>query len=409
MKILKSSLHIEKDYLVFLTSYSLLALIGLENRDPWSLSTIIWLPSGVLLWILSTKLLIHWPFYIITAGTLNVIFDIFSGRGLDISLTFTFVEMATILPVSMIWRKHIGRFIDFPTKKLMLSALVSVYVVSIIGGIASIIVLKLLGYPVKLSRFYVWSLSNSLGCLTFAPMFISRRYTNILTKASPYLYFIGILPLLIFILSSFLIENVLLQQLTLYCTMGVIFILSLELLLRSLTTYLLFFTIFVDLTTLYGLGPLSTAGIQGIQFTQLYLLTIVSISLLINSHDKHNQNTEDSLKFRLVNNYLKSKKPAFFQLSENFYDLKWRNTTSLLNISIRKLPTIMHLKAYIHPEDRINIDKCFEDMNKNPSEFSKCDLRLLVNNTHYHHVRFDLVHRCTSPGFIGAIIPVEEF
>lgn len=56
-------------WLIFVAVYFLLATISLETRDPWSLSSTIWLPAGLLLGVLCTRSPAQWPMWAISGGT----------------------------------------------------------------------------------------------------------------------------------------------------------------------------------------------------------------------------------------------------------------------------------------------------------------------------------------------------
>lgn len=83
-------------WLAFIAIYLVLAMISMENRDSWSLSSAVWLPAGLVLGILCTSPRIYWPIWGVSAALLHILVSVLFGRTIDIALTFALVDLSVL-------------------------------------------------------------------------------------------------------------------------------------------------------------------------------------------------------------------------------------------------------------------------------------------------------------------------
>src|SRR5690606_21051458 len=121
-------------WLLFCLVYFGFAMFSLETRDPWSLSSSVWPPSGLVLGVLCISHRVYWPIWGISAGGLHVLASLFYGRPLDVSLTFALLDLVLIFPLALIWRtvKYHFRY-SLQTEIVLL--VIGIYIISLTGGV----------------------------------------------------------------------------------------------------------------------------------------------------------------------------------------------------------------------------------------------------------------------------------
>ncbi|WP_261119790.1 MASE1 domain-containing protein [Serratia ficaria] len=383
-------------WLAFVIVYFSLAMISLETRDPWSLSSAVWLPAGLVLGTLCTCPRIYWPIWGVSAGLLHIFASLQYGRSIDIALVFALVDLAVLFPLAMMWHS-VHRYFRYMSYHSELGILLSgVYVSSLIGGGGCALALASMGYPVFLSHSFTWALSNATGCLSIAPLFIIHRFVKE-EKVSFTLarMFILVLAATVFLLPEELLRNYLASQALLYLVLGLSLVFTAWLPLRILSIYFMFLTLLVSLATLYGYGPLATGDQQGVQASQLYLLTIMTLGLIVAARGKELSllNTRMRQQLVLLDHALHKQRPVFFQLSANTIGLSWLNNTSVFGIPVEQIRTLELLQARIHPEDRTIFAECLLPAVGEHSSVRQGSFRLLLTDNRYHRVGCNLLDK----------------
>lgn len=397
--------HISRHYdllhwLTFIAVYFLLATISLETRDPWSLSSTVWLPAGLLLGVLCTHHLVQWPMWALSAGVLHFSVSLLHDRPWDIALAFALLDLVIICPLALIW-SGLRRYSNSlsPPKEILL-LLASVYLASIIGGLLNDLTLKALGYPTRLSHFISWGISNATGCLAIAPLLIihrlnrgqwqcpTRQQANLVAWIFP-------LAIAIFFLPSSWLSNELLNNALLYAVLTLSLVLSALLPLLPLALYFILLTLLISLATICDYGPFrqALAGIQAVEASQLYLLMIISLGLLVATREQqhHAQRQQTQQQQLLLNALLQARHPTFFHLSEETGPLVWQPQGNVFGIPSHQLANLTLLLAHIHPDDRNVLKTLLRIANGSQVTPQYGSLRLLLPDAHYHHVECHLL------------------
>ncbi|MBH3000346.1 MASE1 domain-containing protein [Serratia marcescens] len=393
--------------------YFTLAMLCLETRDPWSLSSLVWLPSGLLLGVLCISPRILWPLWGVSSGLLHIIASLIYGRSLDIALVFALVDLAILFPLGMLWKNLAQYFLHDSFRVGTVLILIAIFITSIVGGIACVSILSLIGYPIVIKHFFTWSLSNATGCLTGA-VFLTLRLRRFSSEAYQSLSWSQLTIILassaIFLCPESLIQSPLLEQSLIYVSLSGTLISSISLPQRTLAVYFLYLTILVNLTTLYGYGPLAGNDVQDMQLSQLYLLVALSLGLVLAAHKNetkvHNQKLQQQLK--LICNMLEKQQPVFFQLSSDGKECQWSLHQSVFGISPDKIPTLLLLQARIHPKD---LDTFTHILTPPPMAIShpqQCIFRLLLSDNQYHTVHCNIISAHPLFGGVGVFMLNDE-
>lgn len=394
-------------WLAFVVVYFSLAMISLETRDPWSLSSAVWLPAGLVLGTLCTCPRIYWPIWGVSAGLLHIFASLHYGRSIDIALVFALVDLVVLFPLAMVWHSihRYYRHLSYRSESAIL--LTGIYVSSILGGILSTLILTAMNYPVVFYHFFTWSLSNATGCLSSAPFFIIRRFVpeERVSFSLPGV-FIPILVTIIFLLPAELFSDYLFSHAILYLVLGLSLIFAAWLPLRILSIYFMFLVLLVSLTTLYGYGPLASGDQQGVQASQLYLLTIITLGLIVAARGSESslQNTQMRQQLLLLENALQQQQPVFFQLSANATRLSWLHSTSVFGIPVEQIRTLPLLQARIHPEDRAIFAECILPAVDGQEPIRQGTFRLLLADSRYHRVGCTFLEREMSLSSLGVFM-----
>lgn len=394
-------------WLAFSIFYFGLAMFSLETRDSWSLSSSVWLPAGLVLGVLCTSQPVYWPLWGMSAGVLHILTSLLYGRSFDVALTFALIDLSVLFPLAIIWRstcRYPGHH-SYRTEVFFLLA--GVYTTSIIGGLLSVFILKLLNYPVLISHFSTWALSNATGCLSGASFFIFRRFFR-----EPRHHFNGLQYALLFIVSVIfmlppeLISPILIKQALLYLALGVSLVLTVSLPLNILTVYLLYLTLLINLATLLGYGPLVVNEPQGMQASQLYLLVVVSLGLIFAVYKKENSARHEKLRqqLTLLCHLLENQQPVFFQFSSDTERFRWSGNQSVFGIACQDLPTLLLLQARLHPEDQGAFAEYLSACHGNADDANQYSVRLLLSDQQYHIVRCSIAPDHSELGTIGVLM-----
>lgn len=394
-------------WVMFNLLFLVLAMFGLETRDPWSLSSAVWLPAGLLLGTLCTSPVKYWPVYGTSAALLHIFVSLHYGRALDVALTFSGVDLAVLFPLAMLWHSVYRYFSSMSYLKQTFVLLLGVYMGSVAGGVVSILMLTLLDYPVVLSHFFTWSLSNATGCLAVAPFFISRHFYKSeyrrLTWREGGILFITVM---IFLLPTQWMHDDLLIQAMLYLVFGGTVLLAMFWPLHMSAVCFFFLTLLVSVSTLSGRGPFAIDGSSGIQEAQLYLLAVISLGLIASAHVKvsETRSAEHGQLLQLLCNMLEDKQPVFFRLSLDTGELHWSGNESVNGLSSQELSSVLLLLARIHPEERHDFAKYIECPRPAKLPFRPCYFRILLSDSCYYQACCSMVYDRSLSAKLGVIM-----
>jgi integral membrane sensor domain MASE1 len=404
VKILRSGMF---SWLLFTVFYFLLSMVSLETRDPWSLSSVVWLPAGLLLGALCSSPGKLWPQWLITAAAVHVAVSLLYGRPWDIALLFMLLDLLIISPLALIWRNLQNTPYRSAYYSNILLLLVSIYLGSLVGGLLSYQALATLDYPVTFSHFFSWSISNAVGCLAIAPLFIIRQSTqgyrpNALSLLA--LIVASCLLLVLFSRQASDFHNPLWASICIYLTLAGSVMLSLFWQQAILVVYFIIISFIISLATIYGYGPFAADyiyGLQGVIASQVLLLIILTQGLLISSVVNKYQASHRLMQqqYQLVSRLPGVQHTTFFLLPADSEDFIWLTSRlEVLGIPVKLLATPVLLKAHIHPEDRLLFDEHWQII-QDQRAFS---LRLLQPQQGYLTVQLSLT-RTAQQEILGVI------
>lgn len=379
---------------VFILTYFLLATICLQTRDPWSLSSTVWLPSGLLLGVLCVLPPSRWPLWVITASALHFSVSLIHDRPADIALIFAIIDPLIICPLAFIWNNlhKYARNISYRAQTWLL--LLGVNFGSILGGLFSDILLKKLGYPTSVTHFLTWGISNATGCLAIAPLFIVNQLNKGRRQWLSYPQLFAamiIIPLCItpFFLQSHLFCNELVYNTLLYLLLILSLLLAAWLPLFPLCLYFVLLTMLASLATFYNYGPFPAMlkGMQTIIASQIYLLVLISLGLLVSTREQHHRSKYQRLLRQkcLLSSFLQNREPVSFCLSRDTGQIDWLSHETVYGLSPSQLGTFALLLAHIHPEERYKLLGWINDDNGESSEHC-FDIRILLSDGCYHNL-----------------------
>ncbi|MCS3408213.1 MASE1 domain-containing protein [Serratia sp. AKBS12] len=385
-------------WLIFIAVYFLLATISLATRDPWSLSSAVWLPAGLLLGILCIRQPAQWPMWVISAGVMHFSVSLLHDRPVDIALAFALADPLILCPLALIWNSMHRYANDLSYRGETLLLLGSVYLGSAVGGLISDLLLKALGYPIVVSHFVIWSISNATGCLAIAPLFIIHRLNRgrWLTRQQAYTA-AWVLPLVaaIFCLPANLLHHALLNHALLYMALTLSLLLAALWPLLPLALYFILLTLLVSLATLYGYGPFAAtlSGIRAVEASQLYLLVIISLGLLIATREQQHRtlSQQGQQRLQLLGSLLQARQPTFFCLTPGAESLDWQPHKAIFGIPPRQLANLTLLLAHVHPDDRESLANLLRHPAASAQPVQCCALRLLLPDAAYHQIECRLL------------------
>ncbi|PKH18419.1 hypothetical protein CIG19_21130 [Enterobacterales bacterium CwR94] len=397
-------------WLLFNVAYFFLGIFSLETRDPWSLASPVWLPAGLVLGLFCTSPRTYWPLCGVSIGFTHTIISLFSGRSLDVALTFTLVELAVLLPLAMMWHTahHYLSKVSLRTKTI--SFLLAILLSSIIGGIVGILILMILGYPVIFSHFFTWSLANATGCVAVAPFFIFHQFFKTTYRSCTWEQLILILSsAVMFWLPPEWIHSSILKQLLIFITLGAVTTLAISLPLGSLAIYFFSLTLMVSLATFLGYGPFVVNNIENMSLTQLYIFAVISFGLILAVYLKEGldraKNDHDILS--LLCNVLDKRKPILFELSNDFDNLHWRGNRKAFGVDFKECTSFELLLAHIHPADRESLVRFLKYEAKERQYHQQCIIRILLAGHEYLPLCCTILPDNQHSGIIGLLIPCE--
>lgn len=393
-------------WLLFSLIYSGFAMFSLETRDPWSLSSSVWPPSGLVLGVLCISPRIYWPIWGISAGTLHAIVSLFYGRPLDVSLTFALLDLVLIFPMALIWRS-VKSFFRYSFQTEMVFLITGIYIISLTGGVISTFLLQWLNYPVLLSHFTTWLLANATGCLSCAPFFIFHRfYKERSHTVAYYQYAVLFAASVIFCLPPELILTELLRWVLLYLVLLGSLVLAASLPLKTLSLYFLYLTLLISLTTLAGNGPLATNDSRGMENSQFFLLIVMTLGLLLAGREKESAMRAEDLQQQLMSlsRIMEKYKPILFRFSPDTGEFHWSGNSTIFGIPPHEIPTLMLLRTRIHPEDQETFYGYVSGASRENSILERRTFRLLLPDNQYHTIHYSCVPAVSGNSCTGALV-----
>lgn len=395
-------------WMIFNVFYLLLSVVSLETRDPWGLSSTIWLPSGLVLGVLSIAQYTHWPVWVVTVVLLHVATSLMYGRPLEIAIIFAIVDIIVLCPLAHLWKSLLHKSIIISYRSRITIFIISIYAFSIFGGVFSEVILNLSGYPILLSHYVSWSISNAAGCVAIAPFFIMKDLYKKKDSKSSFFYSLFRVCILISIPSLFYIPHHYFSD-ELFCQLFLYFIFVITVAISfywrgaPLSIYYIYSSILISISVMYGYGPFS---LENVQLSQLYLVVIISFSVVISVNE-----TEWNFKCTFIENKLNITKALlcypsvfFFKLSLSTRKIYWENKNEVLGIPTNIISTYPLLLSRIHPEERQRFSASIERGGDKPVLYR---LRFFFDDNRYRYIKI-CIKSDTSDLLGGVLINDEE-
>lgn len=153
-----------------------LALLSLQIRDVWSLSSLVWFPGGIILGIVCVLPPRKWPLWLVTGLFIHLIVSQWYNRPVSVSLIFAASDVVTFIVSALVWQFFYG--VNYAP--LRAYDVIGLTLLCVIGGIFERFLEKwtlyLFNYPVDLSISFpiVTGYVMSYLPLTFLSFTLSR-------------------------------------------------------------------------------------------------------------------------------------------------------------------------------------------------------------------------------------------
>lgn len=409
-------------WLIFSVSYFSLAFLCLETRDNDSLTSIIWLPAGLTLGVLCSTSPSRWPIWLITAGVFHLFASYLHHRPAGIALVFALNDLMTLCLSALFWQSA-GKASRYTNNLSAMAIFIGIVLVaSIIGGVVSVFSLSLLSYPIVLSHFIIWSVSNASGCLAMAPLFVVRQLSQItVNKRADDRSLLLMAAILILTAVLFLTANGFWQSkptvaFVLSSLLGLTLLSSLFINKRRLSFLFVALALIVSIATIYNRGPFASDNYRDasdITASQLYLLAIFISGLLVRSGitDIYVAKNYSDRQLTLMKSVMPGQTSYQFKINIAQQILIWSTPEAhQLHVSLNLPATPAQLLGRMSPGDRETFTPWFEGVrNTSQVPFSK-KLQLVLNGSSFSNVYIALLNdRDNSAGeCLNGILIVYE-
>lgn len=397
-------------WLLFSLSYLLLAILCLQARDPWSLSTSVWLPAGLTMIALCHTSRTTWPIWIVTSGLLHAFVSFLYGRPAEVTALFTVADIIIFTLASFCWQRLASTGFTMSLFQMSLACCSSVLILCLSGGFILYLFLLFLGYPVEIIHSLIWGISGATGALATAPFFIFDGgsiscYLSHIRRISFKKLCILVAAAMVglsFLLPSHLFSEYFVSDYALLFfawIMTVIVTLSCSTFFVALNAFYLSLTI--SLGTLYNLGPFMNTPYAGwgIFISQIYVLSLIVSSSLIFSQLKELNNKSDILEsiFSLITQASPVSGCSSFRYYPGSDVVEWTSTD--LCFDSRFISTSGLLLGRIDQDDRKPVSDFFRlvDQMEKIKEPVLFHTKIMDDNLTFHNASF-VFH---SPEFRG--------
>lgn len=154
----------------------MLALFSFQNRDPWSFSSTVWFPAGLLLAALWLSPRRDWPMWLITAGLLHALCGVYTGRPPLLAGIFAAFDIV-VFPLCVLLLRQLPQL---RWQHPVIQVLCQVAVVAVCLSLGSILLsccLLLAGYAVAPQHFLSWTLAALTAALSILHFLHSEQAT----------------------------------------------------------------------------------------------------------------------------------------------------------------------------------------------------------------------------------------
>ncbi|QGH61976.1 hypothetical protein [Serratia proteamaculans] len=359
--------------MIFIPIYFSLALLSLQIRDVWSLSSLVWFPGGLLQGILLVLVPRHWLLWLVSALILHLTASQLYGRPVSVSLIFSLLDSLVMMTTALIWQCFYGAM-RAPRRIRQIVGLISLCALS---GIAERFITKWALYSMDYPIDRMISLSNIIGyILSYLPLTFFVIYLVTLSdgrrlnlKLTVFCAIAFAIMVLLFTGTRSPDDPVDWQNLALWLSFCLPMLLALSGDLFILSAILSLCAVGSVGGTLYGVGPfanLHTNLQQNVLMAAWYSSVLALPALLCCSYSSAviERSQQCKMRFLLLKKALVEEKVSYFQVDEN-ERLAWRKGHRW-HSSIQPPVSWPQLLAWFHWDDRPAVDALKKAVSSSP-------------------------------------------
>ncbi|MCK3670425.1 hypothetical protein [Photorhabdus noenieputensis] len=387
-----------------------LALLSLQVRDVWSLSSLVWFPAGLLQGIFCVRAPRYWLIWLITGALIALTASQWYGRPVNVSLIFSCINVMMLVVTALIWQFFYGVMWVPKRARDILSLTVLCSLSGIIERLIAKWILHLFGYPTDISVSLPTVVGSVLSYLPFT-LFVISCITYEKNRVENWkIYGLWLVALLamtaLFISPPPEAGQIHWQGIALLFSFSLPMLLALSGNLLVLSSFLSLCTVGIVSATIFGLGPFSsplTHVQQNVQIAAWYstaltlpaLLYCSCLSNIINVLHRH------KTRLLLMRAMLDQEQVNCFRLSANGH-LYWHHNGSVWMRCGKAPASWPQLMAWVHQEDRHKIEQLKNSVSQIPQTLK---VRIADGKGEFNLVIIALiVHVGGDAGFIEGTI-----
>ncbi|NDK97900.1 hypothetical protein GPY23_02380 [Photorhabdus bodei] len=387
-----------------------LALLNLQVRDVWSLSSLVWFPAGLLQGIFCARAPRYWPVWLITGALISLTASQWYGRPVNVSLTFSSINMMMLVATALIWQFFYGvMWVPKRTRDIInLTVLCSLS--GIIERFIAKWILHLFGYPTDISvslPIVVGSVLSYLPLTLFVIYYITHEKNGVGNWKIHGLWLVALFAMtVLFISPPPEAGKIHWQGIALLFSFSLPMLLALSGNLLVLSSFLSLCTVGIVSATIFGLGPFSsplTNLQQNVQIAAWYSTAFTLPALLCCSYLSNIINAlhRRKARFLLMRAMLDQEQINCFRLSANGH-LYWHHNGAAWMRCGKAPVSWSQLMAWVHQEDRHKIEQLKNSVSQIPQTLK---VRIADGKGEFNPVIIALIiHVGEDAGFIEGTI-----
>ncbi|MQL47255.1 hypothetical protein GEA64_04275 [Photorhabdus khanii] len=382
-----------------------LALLSLQVRDVWSLSSLVWFPAGLLQGIFCARAPRYWPVWLITGALISLTASQWYGRPVNVSLIFSCINVAMLVVTGLVWQFFYGAM--WAPKRT--SEILNLTVLCSLSGITERLmakwVLHLLGYPTDISislSIVVGSVLSYLPFTFFVISCITYKKSRAEDRKTYSLWLVAVFAMTaLFTSPPPETGKIHWQGVALLFSFSLPMLLALRGDLLVLSGFLSLCTVGIVSATIFGFGPFAsplTSLQQNVQIAAWYSTAFTLPALLFCSclYNTINALHRRKAHFLLMSAMLEQEQVNCFRLSADGH-LYWHHDAAWMRCG--KAPVCWsQLMAWVHTEDRQKIEQLKCSVSRIPQTLK---IRIADGKGEFNPVIIALiVHVGENAGFI---------
>ncbi|XHX63817.1 hypothetical protein GU833_03330 [Photorhabdus akhurstii] len=387
-----------------------LALLSLQVRDVWSLSSLVWFPAGLLQGIFCARAPRYWPVWLITGALIALTASQWYGRPVNVSLIFSCINVMMLVVTALIWQFFYGVMRAPKRAREIISLTVLCSLSGIIERFTAKWILHLSGYPTDISVSLPIVVGSVLSYLPFT-LFVISCITYEKNRVENWKIY-GLWLAALFAMTALFISpppeagQIHWQGIALLFSFSLPMLLALSGNLLVLSSFLSLCTVEIISATIFGLGPFSsplTNLQQNVQIAAWYSTALTLPALLYCSHLSNIINVLHQRKARLLlmRAMLDQEQVNCFRLNANGH-LYWHHNGSAWMRCGKAPASWSQLMAWVHQEDRHKIEQLKNSVSQIPQTLK---VRIADGKGEFNLVIIALiVHVGEDAGFIEGTI-----